>query len=397
MRGKITYEDIDGSIDRFIDEQFSYCDVQLTQHEATIDANFVVTQPKLEHKFEHTFLIDSIKILERQKSSIKYEIQLISNNWFRCAANVIYSNYDTGAEDPLSILKNCMSMAGLPIDSRTFDVVKSSASLSYITSGDENLFSVFKYLAQKMYYFSDRDQSLKFLYLNGRNNMYYLLDLNNSSTYSGAYNMIVSFFKSELENVSQSQPLNFSIITKNPKSKSYFPFFDSSLYSFDFDANTFSDDGFQASEIVNFANSKHSMQNTIPKVEPMFKLDDLKFKHRGSMWHNNYNIYEDVKKSLLETNSLVVNAVGDIARWPASQVQIVVDRSSKDGGTGGDSPQDFESLKEMYQFFDGSWVTAKVKTIIIPRTGEKNGNDGSFRQNLVLFRNSHNTVTMKIK
>lgn len=395
MRGKIIYEDINGSIDRFIDQQFSYCDVWFIEQKTTADSKFTITHSD-QHKFEHTFLIDGIKILERRKSSIKYEIQLISNTWFRCAANVIYSNYDTGTEDPLSILKNCMSIAGLPLDSRTFDCVKSNASLSYITSGDENLFSVFKYLTQKMYYFLDKDSSLKFLYLNGRNNIYYLFDLNNASTYSGSYNMVVSFFKSNLENVQQTQPLNFSVITRKPKSASYQTLFDSSLYSFDYDSNTFSDDGFTASEIVNFANSKHNMDNTLAKTEAMIKIDDLNFKHRGSIWHNDYNIYESLKRSLFETNSFVVNAVGDITCQPASHIQLVVDRSSKDG-SGGDSPQDLENLKSMYQFFDGSWITAKVKSIIVPRYGEGSGNDGLFRQNLVLFRNFQNIGQMTVK
>ena len=86
---------------------------------------------------------------------------------------------------------------------------------------------------------------------------------------------------------------------------------------------------------------------------------------------------------MFETNSLVVNAVGEITRKPGSIVTIAVDRSSKD--LNGDRTEDLNNLKTRYKAFEGPWFASKVRHIIEPNRGPE-GN-GSYRQNVGLFRN----------
>ena len=88
-------------------------------------------------------MVDSIEILSREKSIVNYKIKLVSSNWFNCIANIIYSNYSGGPQSVFSILKNCLALAQLPADADSFGKINSSVEIQYITSGDDNLLSIF--------------------------------------------------------------------------------------------------------------------------------------------------------------------------------------------------------------------------------------------------------------
>ena len=49
-----------------------------------------------DNKFVHTFIVTNIKVLARNFSAIKYEIDIMSTNWFKCISNLSYSNYGQG-------------------------------------------------------------------------------------------------------------------------------------------------------------------------------------------------------------------------------------------------------------------------------------------------------------
>ena len=43
--------------------------------------------PDEENNFMHRFIVNGLKIIDRSGSTIKYEISLVSRNWYNCAAN----------------------------------------------------------------------------------------------------------------------------------------------------------------------------------------------------------------------------------------------------------------------------------------------------------------------
>ena len=77
----------------------------------------------------------------------------MSNNWFKCAANVYYSNYNRPKETVFDILKSCISRNQLTVDDETFGTVSTSVTMSYASHANDDLFSVVKYLMHKLYYF----------------------------------------------------------------------------------------------------------------------------------------------------------------------------------------------------------------------------------------------------
>ena len=72
ISGKIIYTDKHGLVDQFIEEQFAYCDVTLVENEEKVDGSITVQKFSDTNKFDHTFLIDSIEILSRDKSIVSY-------------------------------------------------------------------------------------------------------------------------------------------------------------------------------------------------------------------------------------------------------------------------------------------------------------------------------------
>ena len=79
----------------------------------------------------HTFIVQSIKPVERIQSRIKYEIDLVSSFWHKCNANIAYSNYGDVEQSLFDILKACMSIAKLPFDAESFDKVTTDVKMDY--------------------------------------------------------------------------------------------------------------------------------------------------------------------------------------------------------------------------------------------------------------------------
>lgn len=70
------------------------------------------------------------------------------------------------------------------------------------------MFTVFNYLMDKLYFYNERDKSLKFLAYNWYKDTYGLLDIAKVDTFLGTASTILSFFGTNAENVVQSVPSN---------------------------------------------------------------------------------------------------------------------------------------------------------------------------------------------
>lgn len=383
LHGSIVYTDKHGLVDQFLEEQFAYCDVTLVQNEEKTDGNVVITKFNDKMQLQHTFLVDSIEILSREKSIVNYKIKLVSSNWFNCIANIIYSNYSGGPQPVFSILKNCLALAQLPADTDSFGKINSSVEIQYITSGDDNLLTIFQYLMRRLYYLEDRDDSLKFLLFNEHSGKYQVFDAKNTATNTGQFEMVVSFFKTSAEHMAQQEPVNFGVVTKHPKSKFLPSIFAQEMFGFEYDSNRFTNQPFSSEENAAYFSNKFDLPKTKPKVGPMLSMQNTDFRHRASLWKNDVDFYHDYQQALFETNALVVNSVGDILRKPGAIITIGVDRTMKD--VTGENSDELDRLKNRYKTFEGPWIASRVRHIIEPNKGPE-GN-GSYRQNIVLMRN----------
>lgn len=96
-------------------------------------------------------------------------------------------------------MRSCFTLVDLKTDDKTFDKIKSSVSLNYITNSNDCLISIMSYLMPKMFYYGMRDSCMKFLLYNESTDIYQLLDVTDKETATGVFSEIVSFFKTDLE------------------------------------------------------------------------------------------------------------------------------------------------------------------------------------------------------
>ena len=140
-----------------------------------------------------------IKILERQANFVKYDIELVSDNWIQCISNVSYSNYNNAQEPMLQILKNCLVSHGLQVDVESFDKSMCVPKMHYISQCNDNLFSVKDLMLNNLYYFPSKEESMKFLLFDLFDSKYKIFDLKDKSTILNDFSTVLSMFKTDME------------------------------------------------------------------------------------------------------------------------------------------------------------------------------------------------------
>lgn len=379
LKGHIIYTDRYAQVDKMINQHFGYAQIMFALNKNETDDQVGIGDIDDQNMFMHDFIISDIKILDRQTSIITYQIDIVSMNWFRCIANLQYSNYGKDPEPILTMVKNCFGIAGLQIDDETFSLVKSSVTSNYITQLNDNLFSVLQYLMHKLYYFPKRDDSVKFIVLDWLNNKYRLLDMKNRQTTMGSFPTVLSFFKSNTELIVQQEPTSLGSIKKSmPKTLAYENLFEKDLFSYDYRYNAFMHNVVEQDETIGYCNNKIDNGDYIQKYQKMFEIPSLKFIQHGSYWNNMYAAYNSTIEMLEESNAFVVNITGEMHRQPGSLTVITLDRTMPDVKS--EDKSEFEKTKQKYKTYEGMWFAAKVRNIISP-------SKQFFRQQVVMFRN----------
>lgn len=86
--GKIAYTDKYAIVDKFLSEHVCYCSVYFAEHRSPKSgSDDTIGTPDPDKTFQHVFLVTDIKPVGRESYVVKYEIDLVSVNWFNCIAN----------------------------------------------------------------------------------------------------------------------------------------------------------------------------------------------------------------------------------------------------------------------------------------------------------------------
>lgn len=378
LTGHIIYTDKYAYIDKFISQHLAYCKILFAENVKKNDNGVVIEKIDENLQFQHTFIISNIRVLSRNQSVVKYQIDLVSNNWFNCIANVKFSNYNQPKQQIFDILKACIKQNDLLVDDEKFDMVRSQVDLNYITSENDNLFTIAKYLVHKMYYYPNKDKELKFFLFNESTNKYQLFDVTNKQSTTGIYNTILSMFKTNNEGLIQEEPTNIVCFEQDfQKTQVFKNFFDYQMHDFSYDTNQFSVDDVQPDTTVNYANKKIEADNYENKFYKMFDTP-LTHKNYGTFWNNDQDIYGNLLQSLFLNNAIVLNITGEILRKPGSMLIVALDRSMKNVSS--EDKKELERIKRQYKAFEGTWFVSKVQHIISPSMQR-------YRQQVCLFRN----------
>lgn len=381
LEGSLTYQDNYGIIDKFIEKPIVYVNIIFAQMVQKFDGSITIEKQSDTNRFIHDFIVNGIKILKRENHIITYKLSLVSKNWLKCIQNINFSNYNREPEPIFDLVKSMLSLNDLAIDTNTFQTVSSPVRLHYITNGNDNTLTAIDYLLGKLYYYSLKDTCFKFIVYNESDNIYQILTVNDQNTYLGRSSIILSLFKTTVEQITQQEPNELNSVTKFPKVCTYRNDSAKELIDFDYSNNSFFDASIKSKSIIQFQNSRVDSDKYKDKFS--FFDNDLKYRERGSYWNNDFNIYANSVKTMLEDSTLVINSVGEILRKPGYTVHVNVDRDSK--YIEDDNLDKTEDIKNKYKTFEGMWIVSKVRHIVIPSTLQSQ--DKKYRQNLVLARN----------
>lgn len=378
LTGELIFIDKYSVLDQFSQQQNVYCTISNIEHEYASDGSFNIKKLSEVYKFQHTFIINSIQILDRSENALTYKLTLIGKNWFNCVSNLTYSTYNTKKTDIFKILQDLIVQSGQLCEKTTFDKIKANVEIDYITQQNDNLISCFKYLLNKLMYFKTYTDSLKFLLYNESTNLYQLFDITDQYNTNGVQTVIISLFKTTTELQFQEQRVNVASVNKSTFKDVFFNIRNHDIVDYNYNINNFNDSSISSNTIVNYMNSKSV---SFDDYQTKFKniTSELPYKKYGSFWNNDINIYADTVKILNNGNSLVLTIDGNIIIKPGSYIFIDVDRNDVTF-TKSDSIEDLEDTKSKYKNLEGFWIVSKVRSII-------SVSGSIFRQNVVLFKN----------
>lgn len=379
ITGRLICTDKYGRLDKLLDQQQGKCDIMIAEAKKQSDGQFSSTDINEKRNFTMSFIINSIKILDRTSEIIKYDISLISLNWYSCIANLQYSNHDKEPQSILDIVKDCITQQGLKADDTTFGKVKTNVKMNYISKLNDNLFTAIPYLMHKLFFLPDRDESIKFIYYDWFNKMYKLLDLADKSTIHSIGSTIMSFFKSDAEYLIQQEPSRLGSFDSTVGNiNEYKCMFAKDMYAYDIQSNSFVNFDVKPKNIVQYMNTGISYDDYAAKYHEMDLIQTLKYFQSSSYWNASLNVYNNALQSIIENGSIVINVTGDIMLQCGSLYNISLDRDIKALTT--DDISELEKLKTKYKIFEGPWLVSSVISMMRPI-------EQTFRQNVALFRN----------
>ena len=404
MTAELDCVDTGGQIDRLLDKMHVLCYVFLAAHKQKNDEAFTVEKIDGDKVFQHIFLVDNIGITDRHDSQITYKIKLTSINKIRCSANIAYSNYAIDNDEEKSvfnILKACLIQAGLNIDAESFEAVTTPVKLDYITNGNDTAETILKFLLNRLYYFSTKDTSFKAIAYNQNYDQYQLFDIV-YATRKGLSTVLLSMFnKSQNEAMTAQEPAQLATVAKFPYSSAIANIYSRDFQDYSFNSNEFVDKSIATKTLLQYYNTRPENSDYINKFKwPLgeaatstttasstlirgtttYTAADpaATYSRRGTYWNNNFQIYDQLYKTLTEDNSLVVNCPGNLIRCPGNVVAVGIDRDKEKMIN--DSRSQLEETMNMYKGLESNWIIAKTVNIIEPSKSR-------YRQNLVLFRN----------
>lgn len=384
---EIKFLDQRGFIDRLLLRQDVTC--RILFHEIkqkgsnTTDAVELVNYDEY---IELYFLVNNFKILDRNNGDITYKAYLTHSNIVRFLQNVNYTNYgdDKHKKNILNILFSCYRQAGLKFGLKSLTYNNCNINIDYITNYNDNLFNVTHYLMDKLFYYRDFEQSLKFIAYNILKNEYEIIDLNSIYNAPEITNCIISPFNNCNEALTTEIPIQLATVVNSTIVDSYKSQVTTNFFEFNNDKNTFKKWTLQNNTIRNILNTTDVVLKNEKKKR--FNINLLKIRsdiqRHGSYWNNNYSIYYNLTKTLLEQNTLVINKPGLISTHLGSRCIISIDRSRPINDQA--DKQIAKEEEERYRGFEGMWFIGKITFLIRPNASDKN----YFSQNLTLFRNN---------
>lgn len=381
LTATIDYIDRVGIVDKYLYKNYSYCNIKFAMLEDKPGESFSSGLTVKDMTFIHRFYVQKIAVMNRMGSAIQYKIFLVSVNWLNCMSSLSYTNYGKKPESVIQLIKKMLTLSNLTIDKDTFDKVQTPVTSFFIAQGNDNALTAVKYLLSRLYYYPEGDSSFKFIAYHDLKNQYGMFDIQDKDTFQTVDSIIISMFNTQTEELMNAMPVNMATVTKFPTGDLFKTLYDRKVETYDFQHDKFSTLDKKEKELLDVLNTHFSVNDYEDRFQKRFD-SERSYTTCTAYWNSDVlaETYQNVMRTFMEDNSLVLEVGGSIVRKPSSIVMVNVDRQmqmTKEGGQLGE----LDDIKNKFKAYEGIWVTTKVHHIISPRSDKK------YRQNLVLTRN----------
>ena len=350
--GSLVYTDNVGKLDSLISGGRAACVVYIQESTSEDGTDAEKSNVML------TFLIDSVKILSRKQQMIQYGINLVSMNTEKCLKNIKYSNYASEAEPCVGIFKKCIALTEQKIDENSFDGIRSDVEIKYATSLNDNLFSVKKYLFNRMYSYGQREESLKFVLYDYVTNAYRMLDLQCPQKCAvGTRTVFLSHQQSGNEGIQQEEGIDIGSRTEFSAVSQALAFCEKRLHRYDFSSNGFDVYVYQPTALNSMFNASPDSVNS-KKSEFLLTEQDGNIVSYGMWWENGFDVYSDLIGYLQNNRAIVLEIAGAALCRPGYIINIEQDMI--DDIEFEDSPERMDESLSRYSGFEGAWYVLSV-------------------------------------
>ena len=417
LYGNIIYTDIDGSISKFINRVDNLISVNCTQMEKKQDGGNLEIFQKIkrendEDTFFHLFIVQNIGILSREKQAITYQISLISTSWYLFSSKLDFSNYpiDTKVFDEaskprngylilLKLLSESISKSkSFKIHVDTFQKLAEKSSnkvIPFITNCNDNMFSVMKYIFDRMYWNKFRtEESLKYIAYSPAQSLYRCIDYGDEKTFFTCARpyILLSMFETNFEQqIFSSNAQLASMVGKNQTS-TYENLFKHTIWEYDSSTNTFNTfNSFDSIMISNLYNNKPNLFKEIDKVKTEQKYSSVPrpeyfinndYSNQMTEWNRKSSIYWNLIDNLTKRDAIVINTEGDISHQPGACMTIVLDRTMEKL-----TEMNNAQLKELYEKHRQLEMIFPILKVQHRYHIANTKSESSYTENVVLGRN----------
>ena len=231
------------------------------------------------------------------------------------------------------------------VDGKSFDDAAETTKdieVPLITNGNDNCFSVMKYIFDRMYWSKERiDKSVKFIAFNPVTNTYKCVDYSVDNSWSSCEKpfIVLSMFETDYEQELFSVNNQLASIAGKNATSTYQDHFEHKIWKYDPQLNKFNgqDSTLMQKDIATLYNAKPDNFKTINRLitkdkyplelKPDWFSPTQKFQVEMPEWNRSYSIYQSLIDNLIDRDALVINTEGDVTHQPGACMGVVLDRT----------------------------------------------------------------------
>ena len=349
MDGILEFTDTTGHFDKYMYLQYSFVNINIKEFAKIESGDIKMGQVKSE--FNHDFLIDRIQILERNESNVRYRFYLVTSKILNLIRKIDYSSYGKSM-DVTDHLKLFLTDYDELQIGKTLDENKDGIITEYITNGNDDFFSLFRFLMNRLYYSGNRFLGqLRYLYLDNNTNKYEWFIPNKTS--SRFRSILIGAQEKGLDRMMLGDigEVRLGSVINKPKVQAIKSIYEQRMTTYSIASNSFGEEILPSKTLVNMYGSYDQKKQGVVQ-DLMF---DKNYINNISQWDNDNANYFDFVSNQMDQNSVIFETSGQLDSLPSDTVGVkIMDKV------------DEEHSNIKYGEIEGIWFISKTTQIFRP-------------------------------